>query len=123
MATWPGSLPQEPIYQGYQETSPDLVVSTQMDDGAPKRRKYTTANTYPIQMRFFMTDTQKATHDTFFQTTVNGGADSFTFTDPITSSSITVAYMIPEGKPKYTFIGGDGTTKYFHCDVIFEVLP
>ena len=124
MATWPGSLPQKPIHDGgYQETGPDLTLSTNMDDGPPKRRKYTTANTDILQLRFFFTSAQRATHDTFYRTTTNGGADPFDYTHPVTGAAITVAYKLPEGKPRYTHVGGNGSTLYFHCDVAFEIIP
>ena len=82
MATWPAGLPQSPLLRGYQRTMPDLIVQTEMDAGTPKARQRFTAASEPVTWNTLLTDVQKDTLETFYKTTVAGGALSFDITLP-----------------------------------------
>ena len=85
--TWQGTLPTAPLIDGNSESFSNNVIRSNMEYGLPKIRKRFTAgySTHTYKMR--MTDTQVATFQTFYDTTCDGGADSFEWTNPRTGST------------------------------------
>jgi len=86
MATWPASLPQTLLQASYKETLPRTKIRTQMDAGPPKQRRRYTAAPRPITACQNLTTTQVADLKTFHNTTLQGGALAFDWTDPIPGS-------------------------------------
>lgn len=117
MATWPASLPQYPQVRGYKEKRSTQTVRTQMEKGPAKMRRRHTAHVETIPYRLTLTSTQLNTLETFFDTTLGGGADSFTSIHPRTEASETMRFISP-----YEIAAKVGDDLY---DVIFvlEVLP
>jgi hypothetical protein len=116
MASWPGTLPTEPIETGYSETAPNNLIRTNMDVGPAKVRKRTLANVRQLTVQFVLTSTQVGYLDTFYVTTTNSGADSFTWTHPRTTSPITLRFVNP---PTYTPIEGG----LYSVSLSLEILP
>jgi hypothetical protein len=100
MPTWPAGLPQKPLINAYGETFANLTIASPVDDGPPKVRKFTTYAVDPYTFRFVITTAQRLTFETFYKTTVNGGADTFTWAHPITAASDTWRFN-PTSTPKF----------------------
>ena len=103
MAAWPATLPQSPLVEGYSEETPDLVVRTSMDEGPAKIRRRFTANVRNITHNYLLTQAQVATLDTFFVTTLAGGALTFTFINPRTAATDTYRFR---SQPTYVPVSG-----------------
>lgn len=74
-----------------------------MKFGADKVRKQFTAATRPMHLKYQMDTATLATFVTFFETTCDGGAVSFTMDHPRTSVSETFRF---KGVPTWTYVGG-----------------
>lgn len=77
MPTWPADLPAVLLIRGYEETAPDVIKRTPMDAGPAKVRRRFSANVRPVKGTMVLSGTQKASLDTFFETTIAGGALAF----------------------------------------------
>jgi hypothetical protein len=104
MADWPETLPQIPLIAGAVETLPDLVLRTEMDAGPAKTRKRFTAGSRFHDLELNLTSTQVGYFDTFFITTVDGGATKFNWKNPRTQTSAEFKFV---GQPTYRPIGGN----------------
>ena len=93
MPAWPGSLPTEPLVKGYQEGREDTKIRSPMDYGPAKVRRRTTAAVTKFVAGFILDDTDLATFETFYITTLNDGSLSFTWTHPRTGAAITVRFV------------------------------
>lgn len=116
MASWPGTLPDDFLQQGYSETMPNNLIRTQMDAGPAKVRRRSTAAPTLIAGRQTMTETQTEALDTFFKTTTSYGADAFDWTDPRTGDSVSMRFINP---PKLMPSGGVN----WYVDFELEILP
>lgn len=112
MAAWPGGLPQNYEYIGYQETLPISTVRTAMEVGPDKVRKRTDANPRNVIGVMKMTAAQLVTLETFYNTTTNGGADQFTF--PFRTGTENARFLSP---PAYTVVASD----LFNVSLALEV--
>ena len=93
-ALWPASLPQRFLQDpGTSENPPDVVVETQMDAGPPKARRRFTAGFRLVGGSLALTHAQRATLDTFYMDTLEGGALTFDWIHPITSAPATFRFM------------------------------
>ena len=115
MASWPGTLPATPLLRGYAESPPDLTIRTQMDQGPAKIRRRFTAAPRPMRFAFNMTTAQIAILDTFYVTTLSGGALTFTFTNPRTAATDTYRFLSP---PTYTPWSGS----YWRVELDLEIV-
>lgn len=88
-ASWPGGLPQKPVYGGFTEQRQRNVVAFQPEAGPPKARRRSTAVAVPATARFEMTDAQVVTFNTLFETTLVDGTLPFTWAHPRTNVSYT----------------------------------
>ncbi len=77
MATWPATLPQFSLRDGYSEDLGFPVIQAPVDGPALARRRYTAAPRN-VSAQYQLTNAQLATFETFFLTTVAQGALSFT---------------------------------------------
>jgi len=99
MVAWPGTLPQTPLYVGYEENTPDLLVRTGMDTGPDKIRRRATAGVREITWPTILTIAQVATLETFYITTLASGALTFTLNHPRTAVGSTWRFV---KAPTYT---------------------
>jgi len=82
MATWPSTLPN-PQSDGYQVKPVDQMVRTDMDSGAARQRRRTTARNDKVTLSWLFTDAQAAAFRTWFYdatTGAAGGSNWFTVT-------------------------------------------
>lgn len=117
MATWPASLPQTPLIDGYQEAFPDVRLRTVMDAGPAKMRRRYTAAVTPIECRMVLTAAQVATLKTFYDTTLTGGTASFSWSNPRTSSAVTFRFA---EVPIVSRISG---SIYYSAPLSLEIMP
>lgn len=116
MPTWPASLPQKPLPDGYQEDEPAVLLRTQMDAGPPKVRQRFTAGVQPFQTTFDMTGSQIETLKQFFRTTIKYGSLPFDWTHPRTGAPAVFRIVQP---PSYRNVGGD----VWRVTIAMEILP
>jgi len=113
MPAFPASLPSRP--QSYNEDFPENTIRTNMDTGPAKVRKRQSAGTRPFICSYILDSTEVATLDTFFVTTVESGALSFTMDNPRTGSNETFRMSEP---PKVS-----GSGPLFNASIRIEKLP
>jgi hypothetical protein len=104
MATWPGGLPdfENFLTDSYRETAPDNVIRTQMDYGPDKVRQRGTAAPTIFTGDMILTEAEVATFRTFFDSTINYGADAFDAVHPRTAAAISARFLVP---PDYGMVG------------------
>lgn len=116
MASWPGTLPQSPLLESYQETAPNGLLRTQMEAGPAKVRRRFTAAPRPFKFRVDLTTAQVGTLDAFFLTTCAMGALAFDWLHPRTGASVSYRFVSP---PAYTPADGD----VWKADLDLEIMP
>lgn len=91
MATpaWPAGLPQCPVLNGFSERRQRNVVTFNPEVGPQKARRRSTAATVLTGCTFRMTNAQKLTFDTFYETTLADGSLPFTWAHPVTKVGYT----------------------------------
>jgi hypothetical protein len=95
MPAWPSDLPPRPLVEGFSETAPTLTVRSSMDVGPAKVRRRVTAGVTQLKCSFRLSPTQRASLLTFWQTTLAGGALSYTWAHPISGAAITCRIVEP----------------------------
>lgn len=81
--SWPATLPQVPLAEGYSEVDGENVIWSSNDAGPPKGRRRSTADWQFITCSFSVTRTQLATAKAFYRTTL-ASVLPFTWTHPST---------------------------------------
>lgn len=105
MANWPVSLPK-PALSGYSVEPQNAVLKTQMEAGPNRYRKRYTAVPTDIKGRILLNAAQMAIFKTFYQVTINQGADWFVFDGLNTGSGFTVGSEVHFTEPyKANLIG------------------
>ncbi len=118
MATWPSSLPQSPLINGYSRTQQPQVARTPMDSGPAYQRRRFTAASKPITMMFNLDKAQRQTFWDFFNNTVSGGALPFDWVDPVDGSSVTFSF-VGDSVPMETALSAE----FYQIAVSMEILP
>lgn len=113
---WPVSLPQRFLKANYQDSFADNLLRSNTDQGPAKVRRRSTSNARAMSGDMFLTTTQLATLETFWNTTTLGGSLALTFPDPRGGSALLVRFT---GPPKWGNIGG----AHWQVSLAFEVLP
>lgn len=116
MATsWPGNLPAYFSKEGFNESTPDNLLRTEMDVGPPKVRRRQTAAPYQINTQIVMTTAQLADFRTFYMVTLKSGSLPFTKAHPRSGASTDFRFVSP---PSWIPHGVDWTVS-----IVLEVLP
>lgn len=105
MPSWPGSLPQFVLEQGYDETLPDQSIESQMETGPAKARRRFTTNVTKFQVQVAMDQTQASTFETFYSDTLEGGTLTFDWVHPITRVAKTFRFRKPVPKKRAVMAG------------------
>lgn len=116
MATWPATLPQIPLVDGYSETLPETAIRTSMDVGPAKVRQRISHNVRPFVFPMWLTSAQIDILETLYATTCLGGALPFTHDRPRAGGSVEIRFTAP---PQIGAPQGD----YYPVDCGMEVLP
>jgi hypothetical protein len=112
---WPATLPQYFLRDGYSETDPDNLISSDTSIGPAKLRRRSTSAIRPIAGTIVVTEAQYAIFQSFRANDIKSGALPFTFPDPHTRAAILVRL---HGPPTYSVDGKD-----WHIGIALEVLP
>lgn len=95
MPTWPTTLPQYVLEQGYSENVPDQTVESQVDTGPAKVRRRFTVNYRPVKATIRCEPSQVSTFETFYYTTLKGGVLSFDWVHPRTRVACVMRFRKP----------------------------
>lgn len=120
MAAWPASLP-EFLEVGAAEEVQQAFIRTDNSTGPPKQRRRFSSSTRMIRGTMLLTAAERATFDTFYNTTINDGSDSFTFTDPVDNTTQNFRFMEP---PSFEYlVGGSSGAAQQRMRLSLERLP
>jgi len=100
-ASWPVSLPQLVLQDGFQEQPPNTVVGWSPDSGPDKLRRRFTAGPRPLKLNLVMTWAQVETFDQWFRDTLADGALPFDWVHPRTGLAVTLRFKAGQ-PPVYT---------------------
>lgn len=107
MATWPTTLPQKPLQQGYKYTYPDNVLRTNMSVGPAKQRVRARVNTRNISVSMYLTEAELSDFDTFYETTTSYGSIAFDWIDPISEDTKSFRFIGGSPPSRTPLSGGD----------------
>jgi len=113
--TWPTSLRDLWLRDGFREVVPKNMIRSSMDVGPAKVRRRTTANVRPFFGQMFLTSALVATLDTFFVTTTKSGTLTVELKHPRTGSTGTYRFV---KEPQYV-----PHNRGFMASVQMELLP
>lgn len=90
---WEATLPQYVLQSGANGGFPDTTIKTTMDAGPNKKRRRFTAGIEPFKGDILCTREQFATFQTFFNTTLLGGALRFSWVHPLTGAACEMRFV------------------------------
>lgn len=117
MPSWPSTLPQRVLSEGYQEIAPDMVLRSEMDAGPAKVRRRFTAAVRTVRCQIALTSAQVATLDSFYVGTLAGGSLTIDWVHPRTQAATTFRMRQP---PQYTAESGGSS---WIAQLELEILP
>lgn len=82
METWPATLPQTLLVEGYEEKLPDVNLRSAMEVGPAKVRRRVTAAVRPVTGQLIMTLAQIDIFKGFYNDDLLGGSLRFEWVDP-----------------------------------------
>lgn len=115
---WEATLPTELLTQGYEETTPEVSIKSNMDTGPAKVRRRVTAAVRPVKGSIIVTATQLGTFKTFYNTTLLGGTLRFSWKDP--ADGTTAVEMRFTETPKWTVTDDP---ELYQINMSLEILP
>jgi|APSaa5957512535_1039671.scaffolds.fasta_scaffold109314_2 hypothetical protein len=115
MAVWPAGL-QQRQFSPVKDRAQDGAIRTAMETGAPKSRKRFTAVVRDIDIPIVLNFADRATFDTFYNTTLSFGSTAFDWTDP-DDDSTTVSFRF-RNPVAWTKRGGE-----FQGIMNLEIIP
>lgn len=98
MPSWPATLPQFVLVDGFRWSAKPNVVSFGTEVGAGKVRRRSTSRTAQLTPSIAVTTAQLADFRTFFQGDLKDGALSFDWVDPTTQAAASLRFD-PTGTP------------------------
>lgn len=113
---WPADLQQLLNQTDFQETFPDTVLRSDMNQGPAKLRRRFTKGVYGYTCSITLDFDDYATFRDFFNVDLNGGVNQFQFTDPM---ELVDAMFRFAGVPNITPLGG----RKFTVRMAWEKLP
>ena len=87
MASWPTTLPQTPLTEGYKEAPQDTRLISSVDAGHRKIRNRFTAASFAISETYWFTEAEFLIFKDFYENTLNNGSLDFTKMNPISETS------------------------------------
>lgn len=120
MSNWPSQLPQQ-LFLGTSQGDEESRLISQMDAGPALVRNRFTAATRKIETPMVLTGEQLVIFNTFYRTTLNNGANSFTWTDPVSDDSVTYRFKSP---PVWQSVeSGSPSARIWQATLSLEILP
>lgn len=118
MPSWPATLPDSLLVEGYRERPPMTGLRFDPDAGPAIQRRRLTANVRPIVGQLHLTKAQVAIFDDFWINTLANGSLEFDWTHPRTGASVTLRFVNTEA-PEYAPAGGpDGYSVPVHLEIM-----
>lgn len=116
MANWTTTImPQTLLIDGYSETYADNIIRSNMEVGPAKQRQRISAAVTPITGSLILTSSEATAFDTFYNTTINHGADQFEWTHPRTGSTCQMRFT---AVPRL-----ERVESYWRLSMQLEILP
>lgn len=107
MANWPSSLPEWNL--PVTDQAEDGTLRTQMDAGPDKVRRRYSGVPRRFETQITVGGSDRDTLEAFYNTTLSGGAESFTHEDPTTGDTEDFRFLEP---PSYEQVaGGDSQSE------------
>lgn len=103
MATWPATLPQQPLADNYSSKARPQVAASDNQIGPPTIRRRSTARVVEHQWSQVLTAAQRDTLNTWYDAELFGG--SIRFDAPIPGSAGRAFFVMPE-PPEFNGIAG-----------------
>lgn len=104
-ASWPSTLPQYVLVEGFEEAFGKPRIETATDAGKPKSRQRFTAEYRKFSMSVQMTEAQATIFETFYFDTLAAGTQPFDWVHPRTRASKT--FYFRGEPPKMRSQGGE----------------
>ncbi len=117
MPTWPASLPQFSLREGYAEGFKSTVVRSPTDSGRTKRRQRFINGPESLDVTMPLDNDQISTFKQFYEDDLGNGAISFTFPHPRLGTNVTVVFR-DDPKPLTT----EGGVTYI-LSLKLDILP
>jgi len=99
MVTWPSTLPQTPLLEGYSDVPQNSVLRSDFD-GYTKQRNRFTAVINDVEERYYFTSTQYVTFKDFYANTLSQGSIEFLKDDPETGLTQSYRFVEPYNPQK-----------------------
>lgn len=117
MATWPATLPAPSVAGGYKYKPQPSVLRTDMEIGAPRVRRITTANLGRINLSWVLTLAEKETFWAAYNSAsiANAGASWFTLSLRVDGAGFETVEARFVGEPDDSFIPGG------YCSITAEL--
>lgn len=119
LPTWPVGLPIAPLLAEYTEPNKSLVTSVTSGNKSKIVRKTSSRTQRPLTVAFNLSASQVELFETFFYSTLEGGAIRFTFTHPRTLDNIECSFD-PGQETAFTITPQDSMS-YFKVTTNFIV--
>ena len=100
--TWPLTLPQSFLVNGFNEDGPDNIIRSAMDTGPHKTRRRYTARVQPLTGAMLMTPAEYTIFKDFFKTSLQDGALTFEMPDDVDGGTMEVKFR---AKYQTVFLG------------------
>jgi len=115
---WPIQLQQKLNQGDFSETLADTTIRSSTGIGLEKVRRRYTSGVEKVSCSIFIEKDEVALFKTFYNTTLNGGVNTFEFTDPFTDT-LTEFRFITSSPPLLRPIGGS----VFNLTMTWERIP
>lgn len=116
MASWPTSLPQLALLEGYQEQGVDNIIRSTVDQGPEITRPKYTATPVDMTVSLVLTSAQCDALDSFYDATLNYGSAAFDWLHPRTGAAVSLHFR---ARPGYQGIGAG----YFRTSLSLRQWP
>jgi hypothetical protein len=116
MATWPVSLPQQPLADGLQGERQETIIRNDTSWGPPIQRRKFSAYYEKFSLKMLMTKDQLLTLQQFYDTDLYNGSDTFDWVHPISGAPKKARFY---QSYSYSYISGG----YFEVNLPIEFLP
>ena len=113
-ATWPASLPQSPLIEGYSDVPQDSVLRFNMDGFTKQRNRYT-AVIHDVTEFYLLTPAQFNTFLTFYKNTLSNGSKDFIKKEPVSQLDKVYRFSAP-----YSF---EFNGVSYRVELTMEILP
>lgn len=105
MPSWPVSLPQSPLLEGFQGEPPDRLLASEVDAGTPKVRQRFSAGHSAIHCQWKMSPAQFNAFRAWLAADLAGGSLTFTWPNPYVPESTLTVRFAPRNLPRWVPAG------------------